>query len=97
MTDEQKTASLVGGWSEFTCTISAGAKQAFTEALHGFVGARYVPFAVSEQLVAGMNYKFLCNGNPATLLPVSGLYSLHVFKPLGQASAKLIGIVPLHP
>lgn len=96
MSDEQSAAAF-GGWSEFTCAINAEAKQAFTEAMEGFVGVRYTPFAVSQQLVAGMNYRFLCNGTPATLLPVSGLYSLHIFKPLGKGPAKLIGIVSLNP
>ncbi len=96
-----QSSPIPGGWSEFTCAISAEAKQAFAEATRDLVGVRYSPFAVSQQVVAGMNYKFLCNGTPATLHPVSGLYALHVFKPPTTDHtphpAKVTAIVPLYP
>lgn len=86
--------AIVGGWSPFTSKISAEAEAAFKEATHGLVGMRYTPFAVSQQVVAGMNYIFLCNGQMITTppFPASGLYALHIYKPL-KGNAVLTRVV----
>jgi hypothetical protein len=81
-TMSENAAIAPGGWSAFTNKIDAQAEKAFQEATHGLVGVRYTPFAVSQQVVAGMNYIFLCNGQASTMPPMTGLYSVHVFKPL---------------
>lgn len=55
------TNQTLGGWSPFSTVISAEAKTVFETALTGLVGVVYQPLAVSNQVVAGMNYHFLCN------------------------------------
>jgi hypothetical protein len=52
---------ITGGWSPFTSHISDMAQEAFNKAMSGLMGVRYEPVAVSEQVVAGMNYQFFCN------------------------------------
>jgi hypothetical protein len=55
--------SIPGGWSQYTSSISSEAQSAFDEALKGFVGVKYTPVAVAEQVVAGKNFRFFCNAS----------------------------------
>lgn len=87
--------SNFGGWSTFSAPVSAEAQAAFNEATKGLLGVSYSAFAVSQQVVAGMNYIFLCNGTTTTMPPVNGLYSVHVFKPL-SGNAVITRIVQLN-
>ena len=75
---------LLGAPSPYTCDISAEAKEAFEQAMHGFVGVTYSPVAVSTQVVSGMNYKFFCNTESATALPVRGAAIVTIYAPLGN-------------
>ncbi len=50
---------LLGGYSIFK-PIENEDTEAFEQAMKGLVGAKYVPFAVSTQVVNGLNRKFLC-------------------------------------
>lgn len=88
--------SNFGGWSPFSAPIDASTQAVFNEAMHGLVGVSYSAFAVSQQVVAGMNYIFLCNGTTVTMPPVSGLYSVHVFKPLNGGKATITRIVHIN-
>jgi hypothetical protein len=45
----------------------------FEKALNGFVGASYMPYAVSTQLVNGTNYHFLCTRTLMTLDPIESI------------------------
>lgn len=90
MSDKNET--LPGGWSPFTSNISKDAQQAFAEATKNWVGVKYSDFAVSQQVVAGMNYNFLCNGTASTQNPLTSLYSVHIFKPL-SGDARIVKII----
>ncbi|MBL4704507.1 MAG: hypothetical protein JKY54_08295 [Flavobacteriales bacterium] len=77
-----ETISRVGAFSPYTCTISAEAQSAFKEALDGIIGVTYTPVAVSQQVVAGLNYKFFCNTVASTRYPINGAAIVSIYKPL---------------
>lgn len=81
-----KNTPLLGAFSPYTSKIDTQAKMAFEEALKDFVGVKYEPVAVSQQVVAGMNYKFFCNTETATRFPILGSAIVSIYKPLDQAA-----------
>ncbi len=54
-----RTGRLAGGWANFK-PLDDEAKAVFDETLGKTPGETYTPFAVSTQVVAGRNYRFLC-------------------------------------
>lgn len=80
------STNLVGAFSPYTCKMSADAEGAFNEAVDGLLGVTYSPVAVSQQVVAGMNYKFFCNTQAATRYPNNGAAIVSVYKPLKGAA-----------
>ena len=60
---------MVGSWAQpETPVITEEAGKAFEKAMEGFTGVGYVPVALlSTQLVAGMNYRYLCEAT--TVVP----------------------------
>ena len=75
-------SEFVGAFSLYTCDINQDAREAFQEAMEGLTGVGYQPVAVSQQVVAGMNYKFFCNSRQATRYPISGAAIVSIYKPL---------------
>ncbi|MXN92010.1 hypothetical protein GR160_12315 [Flavobacterium sp. Sd200] len=71
------------------------AKKAFKEAMEGLLGVQYTPVAVSQQLVAGLNYRFFCNAKPATQYPFNGAAIVSIYKPL-NGEAHITGIQKIH-
>ena len=61
-TDLDYEEGAVGAWQEAESpALTEEAKAAFQKATEGFVGVAYVPVALlSEQVVAGTNYRILC-------------------------------------
>lgn len=51
-----------GAWTTFKKDISDKELNIFKQATENLEGVEYTPIAVATQVVAGMNYKFLCNG-----------------------------------
>lgn len=51
-----------GAWTTFSKNISERELSIFKQATKNLEGVEYTPIAVSTQVVAGINYKFLCNG-----------------------------------
>lgn len=88
MSDQQR---ILGAYSAYTCEIDAPAKQAFEEALKDLLGVTYTPVAVSQQVVAGTNYRFFCNTESATRFPIMGSAIVSIYKPL-EGSAHITGI-----
>ncbi|WP_163831823.1 hypothetical protein [Spartinivicinus ruber] len=41
------------------------------------MGTKYTPFAVSTQVVAGINYKFICNGESINGTPSLAIIKVH--------------------
>ena len=52
----------LGGWSGFSFTLTQEAKDAFKAALKGLTGVDYKALAFATQVVAGINYCYLCKG-----------------------------------
>lgn len=76
----------LGAFSAYTCEIDKDQQAAFDEALEGLVGVGYNPVAVSQQVVAGMNYHFFCNTKLITARPRNGAAIVSIYKPLkGEA------------
>jgi hypothetical protein len=73
---------MLGAFSPYSCDISKESKAAFDEALKGLLGVKYTPVAVSQQVVAGMNYHFFCNTEAVTRFPVTGAAIVTIYKPL---------------
>ncbi|MEM9462508.1 MAG: hypothetical protein AAGF11_50635 [Myxococcota bacterium] len=66
----------MGGWTPFHALTSKD-KEVFDLATHGLVGVEYTPLKVSTQIVAGTNYRFLCNAQ--VVYPGSHAYRALVF------------------
>jgi len=88
-------SSLLGGWSLFTCEIDQQVQQAFKEAMQGLVGVQYTPVSVSQQMVAGMNYRFFCNTKLVSPIPLNGAAIVSIYKPI-SGKAAITSIVPIH-
>ncbi|RXJ69340.1 hypothetical protein CRV08_04870 [Halarcobacter ebronensis] len=82
--------TMPGGWSAYH-DLTPEDESVFHEALAGFVGVHYTPFAVSTQVVAGMNYKYKCE---ASMPPSDVIWEviIEIFKPL-HGSAHIVSII----
>ena len=85
------TADLVGAYSLYTFKIENEAQQAFDEAIKGILGVKYTPVAVSQQVVAGLNYKFFCNTQSVSPFPHNAAAIISIYKPL-NGNAHVTGI-----
>ena len=87
---------VVGGWTvnhEFTdAALTDEEKEIFEKAMEGIVGAEYVPVAViAKQLVAGMNYMYLCGETIVYKEPSYKLACISIYKDL-SGNVSLNGI-----
>ncbi|ELR67914.1 hypothetical protein C942_00222 [Photobacterium marinum] len=57
--------NIAGGWTPYSTHIDDEMRHVFDQAMEGLLGVSYEPFAVSTQIVAGVNYHFLCNAKVA--------------------------------
>lgn len=91
--------TITGGWTKFRVVTDEDI-EIFKEATKGLVGVTYEALIVSTQIVAGTNYKFICNAATVTLSPVEYLAEVLIFKPLPSANdttATIISINKLIP
>lgn len=74
---ENESDVIVGGWNEQNSEITDELLQIFEKATENLVGVKYTPVKlISTQVVAGINYKFLCrqsfpDGNKEALKTVT--------------------------
>lgn len=80
---------LCGGYSTFHA-IKPEEKELFEETVT-LAGAEYEPFACAIQVVAGTNYKYLCNANMVTNPPYNFLGEVIIHRPL-KGEAVIINI-----
>jgi hypothetical protein len=105
---EEAGASLTpGGWSPFA-TETADRQKLFDEALKGFVGTGFKPFAVTSQVVAGAFSIFAANAKhvhpdsheyPALIRvfkPLNGPARIRGIKAIGSPQGYLGGLSPFH-
>lgn len=71
----------VGGFTKFR-VVNDDDLKVFHEALEGFTGSSFEPLIVSTQVVAGTNYKFICNAQMVTNPPIDYTAEIMIFKPL---------------
>ena len=74
--------TIPGGWSGFDFTLSPESKEAFDQAMEGFVGVQYTPVAVATQVVAGLNYCFICEGQVVYPGATETAYKVYIYAPL---------------
>jgi hypothetical protein len=72
---------VVGGWSPYR-KPTAEDLAVFNEAIKGLIGVKYTPELVSTQVVAGMNYKFICIAEPSTVEPLQYKATVQIYAPL---------------
>ncbi|MCL2109322.1 MAG: hypothetical protein FWH20_08275 [Oscillospiraceae bacterium] len=58
--DDDDPGAITGGWSE-SRNLTDEDRAVFDAAMEGLVGMIYEPLSVETQIVAGTNYRFLCN------------------------------------
>ena len=88
-------ANACGGWTPKRKPTEED-MLVFNEPMEGFVGVKYTPLGVQSQLVAGSNYRFLCNATTVTPDPHTFLTIVFVFKPLpGEEKARIMAIMPM--
>lgn len=73
--------AVLGGWSPYTKPTEEELK-IFEEATSGLIGVEYTPLEVSSQVVAGMNYRFLCNARPVIVAPIEYKATVQIHAPL---------------
>lgn len=72
---------LCGGFTKFR-PVGEDDLKVFQEAMGGLEGVDYEPLIVSTQVVAGTNYKFICNAEAVVLNPRPYLAEVSIFQPL---------------
>ena len=81
---------MVGAWSEFR-SLTEEDKEVFDRAMKGLRGVTYEPLLVSQQVVAGLNFKYVCNATLVIKEPITSLKMVHIFKSLeNEVSIKSI-------
>lgn len=90
------TGSMAGGWSSFSFTITPEAKKVFEQALKGLVGVRYTPLAFATQVVAGLNYCFLCEGQVVSPENPEFAALIYIYAPPG-GDPHITGITRINP
>nr|UWI50714.1 hypothetical protein NZ312_03195 [Clostridioides difficile] len=70
-----------GGWSKFR-PVEKEEVEIFNEAVGMLKGVDYEPLIVATQVVAGTNFKFICNATAITNPPKDYLAEIIIFKAL---------------
>lgn len=73
--------TIVGGWAGFRFTLTDDDTQVFDKALERLLGVKYTPLAVATQVVAGVNYCFLCQGNIVNPDQTEFAAKVYIFQP----------------
>ena len=92
----------MGGWqapetAEAMDAMPQDAATAYAKAFEGFVGNDLTPVALlGTQVVAGMNYAFLCHSSLVTLEPVVSMQLVVIYADL-SGNATVTNIVTINP
>ena len=91
--EENTAEELVGGFIEVEDrTLTDELKEIFNKAYEGYTGMSLEPVELYQtQVVAGINYKFVCSGTKTTNPPIHGTYFVTVYKDL-QGNCSIIDI-----
>ena len=100
--DEGVPEQLMGGWqapeaAEGLTSMPQDAATVFSAAFDGFTGNALTPVAyLGRQLVAGMNYAFLCHSSLVTEEPVQSMQLVVIYQDL-EGNATVTNIVTVNP
>ena len=75
------TETILGGWSTFDFNLSDESKNVLKKATDG-LGVNYTPVAVATQVVAGLNYCFICEGQVVYPGTPENAYKVYIHAPL---------------
>lgn len=94
-----KSSTLEGGWQvnkgSFSLNKNKAAKAAFDKAIDGLTGYSYEPIAyLGSQVVAGMNYSYLCKGSVVVPNAKTEYFILNVYQDL-NGKAEITGTTNL--
>jgi hypothetical protein len=73
-------ATIPGGWTPYSTTISKEAMDIFNKTKP--IGVNYTPLAVSTQVVSGTNYRFFCNAQVVYPNSPNDAVITQIYKPL---------------
>jgi hypothetical protein len=73
---------MLGAWTSFNFNINPSDVAVFETSLSGLVGVGYKPLAVATQVVAGVNYCFLCQAMPVYPDASSFAAKVYIYQPL---------------
>ena len=96
---KEEEEPMVGGYSEVEDkNLTPELIEMFESAFDGYDGASYTPvMLVATQVVAGINYKFQCDGVKTTNPMMQGTYYVYIYKNLqGEASVLKIETIEEH-
>ena len=84
-------APVTGGWTCTTdSTITEEAQSVFNKAMEGLVGVNYEPVdLLATQVVAGLNYCFLCRTSPVIPDSIPGYALVYIYEDL-QGNAEIL-------
>lgn len=90
---EQNVQTSAGGWTPFG-PLDGESRKVFEEATRHLIGVKYTALEVSKQVVAGINYRFLCDAQ--VVAPGAEPYRalMQVYQPL-EGPPIVTRIVPL--
>ncbi len=87
--------NALGGWGPMEPLTEEDVK-IFNEAMAGLKGATYIPECVSKQVVAGINYRFICLATSITLPPVHYQALVEISFNATSPKAELTRITRIH-
>lgn len=79
--EENKSDIKYGGWTN-NRELTDQDKALFDKVMSHLLGVKYTPLRVSTQIVAGTNYRFLCEAQTVTLHPCEYHVLVYIFQPL---------------
>lgn len=86
---------LYGGYTQQR-PLDDAERALFRSVTAGMTGVSYTPESVATQVVAGMNYRFVCTATSTTLQPETYRAEIIVYRPLpGQGDPKITKITRL--
>lgn len=91
--EAQKTAQPLCGGYTGQRALTDDERQLFEDVTRELDGVGYVPESVATQVVAGINYRFICTAKTVTRRPETYQAEITVYKPLpGQGDPKITAI-----
>lgn len=80
-----KPNNMPGGWQNWQFAVTTRPQAIFNEATKSLLGVKYQALAVAQQVVAGMNYCFLCQATPVLPGASSSPALVWIYQPLQGA------------